>query len=297
MKSKSERWFSRIGCVVLGTYTIIAMLPLVLLVVSSFSSEASIIKKGYALIPSGWSLDAYRYILGSGGQILKAYGMSILVTAVGTLAGLSITIMFAYTLSRKDLPGVKIFSFAVFFSMMFHGGLVPNYLMWTTVFHIKNTFWAQLIPTLLMDGFYVFVARTFITKNIPRELIDAAAIDGASEFRTFFSIVVPLCKPVATTVGLFIGINYWNNWTNGLYYVNKSEYYNIQNVLTTMINNMEYLQRNATAAAKLSGAIASAPSTTVRMAMAVIGLLPVMIIYPMINKYLAKGILAGSLKG
>ena len=264
---------------------------------ASFSSENSIIRNGYTLFPSSWSLEAYKYLLTAGNQILHAYGVTIFVTAVGTGAGLLFTILLAYVLSRKDLPGRGVLNFMVFFAMIFNGGLVPTYLMWTELFHIKDTIWAQILPGLLVNGFYVFVARTYILRNIPGELLEAGRIDGASEFKIFFSIVAPLCKPIMVTVGMFIGIEYWNNWTNGLYYISDSKYYTIQNILTTMMNNLQFLSQNASVAARFSGAAARAPSTTVRMAIAVVGLLPILIIYPFIQRNFTKGIVLGAVKG
>lgn len=297
MQTKQERRFRVIGAGLMLIFCLLALFPLILLFTASFSSEASIVRNGYTLIPGEWSVDAYKYLLTAGNQILHAYGVTILVTAIGTTLGLSFTIMLAYTLSRQDLPGRSALNFFVFFAMIFNGGLVPTYLMWTELFHIKNTLWAQILPTLLVNGFYVFVARTYIVRNIPGELLEAGRIDGASEFRVFFSVVAPLCKPIMVTVGMFIGIEYWNNWTNGLYYINDSKYYTIQNILTTMMNNLQFLSQNANLAARFSGAAARAPSTTVRMGIAVVGLLPILVIYPFVQRYFTKGIALGAVKG
>lgn len=297
MQDKSERRFRQAGYVILMLYSLLALFPLVLLFVASFSSEKSIVQNGYTLIPDSWSLEAYKYLFTARSQILHAYGVTILVTAVGTTLGLFFTILLAYVLSRKDMPGRNALNFFVFFAMIFNGGLVPTYLMWTEVFHIKNTLWAQILPGLLVNGFYVFVARTYISRSIPSELIEAGKIDGASESRIFFRIIMPLCKPIMVTVGLFIGIEYWNNWTNGLYYISDSKYYTVQNVLTTMMNNLQFLSQNSNVAARFSGAAARAPSTTVRMAIAVVGLLPILIIYPFVQRHFTKGIVLGAVKG
>lgn len=297
MKYKDEQRFRYIGAGIMMIYSLAALFPLVLLFVASFSSENSIVNKGYTLFPSEWSLEAYKYLITAGREILHSYGVTILVTVIGTSMGLFFTILLAYVLSRKDFPFQKPLNFFVFFAMIFNGGLVPSYLLWTQVFHIKNTIWAQVLPTLLVNGFYVFIARTYISRNVPFELVEAGKIDGAGEYNIFFSVIGPLCKPIMVTVGLFIGIEYWNNWTNGLYYVSDSNLFTIQNILTTMMNNLQFLSQNASVAARFSGAAAKAPSTTVRMAIAVVGLLPILIVYPFIQRYFTKGIALGAVKG
>lgn len=297
MKYKSERRFEITGHILMTVYSLLAVFPLVLLFVASFSSERSIVRNGYTLFPSSLSLDAYRYLLTARGQILNAYGVTVLVTFFGTMMGLCFTILLAYVLSRRDVPFQRYLNFFVFFSMIFNGGLVPAYLMWTEIFHIKNTIWGQILPALLVNGFNVFIARTYISRNVPVELVEAGKIDGAGEFRIFFSVVAPLCKPIMVTVGLFTGIDYWNNWTNGLYYISDSRLYTVQNVLTTMMNNLQFLSQNSGVAARFAGAAAKAPSTTVRMAIAVVGLLPILIIYPFIQRYFTKGIALGAVKG
>lgn len=297
MKYKSEKRLEMAGHILMAVYSLLAVFPLILLFVASFSSEESIVRNGYTLFPSSFSLDAYQYLLTAKGQILNAYGMTIWVTFLGTLMGLCFTILLAYVLSRRDAPFQRYLNFFVFFSMIFNGGLVPAYLMWTEVFRIKNTIWGQILPSLLVNGFNVFIARTYIARNVPAELVEAGKIDGAGEFRIFISVVAPLCKPIMMTVGLFIGIDYWNNWTNGLYYISDSRLYTVQNVLTTMMNNLQFLSQNAGVAARFAGAAAKAPSTTVRMAIAVVGLMPILVIYPFIQRYFTQGIALGAVKG
>ena len=206
------------------------------------------------------------------------------------------TVLFAYPLSRKNLPGRKFVSFYVFFTMLFNGGLVPTYIMWTQTFHIKNTIWALIIPSLLMNAFYIIMMRSFFTANIPDELIEAARIDGAGEYTILFRIVMPLSKPMLATLTLMIGLGYWNDWMNSLYYVTDEKLFSIQAILNTIITNIQFLQSSQSAATQ-SGLAASMPSVGIRMAIAVIGIVPVLCIYPFFQKYFVRGIVVGGVKG
>jgi putative aldouronate transport system permease protein len=169
--------------------------------------------------------------------------------------------------------------------------------MYVNTFHIKDTFWGLLVPNLLLNGFHVLLARTFFMMNIPDEMIQAARMDSAGEFRTFASIVLPCSMPILATLGLFVGIGYWNDWYNGLIYVTDSNYYNIQNVLNNMLRNIQFLQNNANISASMGASMGKLPAATVRMAIAVVGVLPILILYPYFQKYFVKGILIGAVKG
>ena len=204
-----------------------------------------------------------------------------------------LTTLFAYPLSRKNMPGRNVFSFFIFFTMLFNGGLVPTYIMWTQVFHIKNTLFALIVPGLLMNAFNVIMMRTYLTTNIPEEVIEAAKADGAGEFRILLQIVVPMAKPILATLTLLIGLGYWNDWLNGLYYITDDSLFSIQVLLKKMLDNVEMI-RNAAS----SGAAAmQMPSTSIRMAVAVIGALPILMVYPFFQKYFVKGIIVGAVKG
>ncbi|MCU6732680.1 carbohydrate ABC transporter permease [Diplocloster agilis] len=278
---------------VLWVCSLSCLIPFILLIISSFTEDSTIALTGYSFFPKSWSLDAYRYLLGQGGKILHAYGISLFVTVFGTLAGLAMTLMLAYPLSRPDLPGRRIFSFYVLFTLLFNGGLVPSYIMWTTIFHIKNTIWALVIPNLMVKAFFVIMARSYFKSNIPLEIIESARIDGASEIGIFTRIVLPLSKPIVSTLLLFIGLSYWNDWNNGLIYLTDSSLYSIQNVLNEMIKSI-------TSLSTMGGSVSSMttlPSNTVRMAIAVVGTLPVLMAYPFLQKGFVKGIVMGGVKG
>ena len=282
--------------VVLMLLALTCILPLLLLVTSSFATETSLMENGYSFWPSQWGLDAYQYLWHSRGQILTAYKMTVLSTLCGTVLNVSITALLAYPLSRPNLVGRNVFSFLVFFTLLFNGGMSPSYMMWTQTFHIKDTFWALILPNLLMNGFGVIVMRTYFMANIPNEIIEAARIDGAGELRTLLEIVLPLSKPILATIALMSGLAYWNDWMNGLYYlVKRTDLYTIQNLLNRLIASADFISNNAANSALTAGI--TIPSVGIRMAIAVIALLPVMLIYPFLQKGFVKGIVIGGVKG
>lgn len=188
---------------------VLCILPFMLLFASSLTNERTLIQDGYRFFTTKIDFAAYKYIFVDTDSILRGYGVSVLVTVVGTVTNLVITTLFAYPLSMKELPGRRFLSFFLFFTMLFNGGLIPTYIMWTQFFKIKNTIWALLIPNLLMGAFYVIMLRTYFTSSIPGETIDAARIDGASEVRILGKIVLPMSKPILSTLALFVGLNYW----------------------------------------------------------------------------------------
>ena len=281
--------------IILALLTLGCIAPFFLLVISSFTAEAALTANGYSFFPKAWSLDAYRYVFLDSGSMFNAYGVSIFITVVGTAAALLITTLFAYPLSRKDLPGRKFFSFFLFFTMLFSGGLVPSYIMWTRTFHIRNTIFALLIPGLLMSAFNVIMTRTYFSANIPDAVIEAARIDGASEFCILRQIVLPMALPILATLSLLIGLGYWNDWTNGLYYVTDERLFSIQVLLTNIQRNLDALKQAAASGGSVH--VSRRPSTAVRMALTVLGILPVMLAYPFLQKYFVKGISVGSVKG
>lgn len=186
--------------------------PFLLLIMSSITDEQELIRNGYTLFPKALSLNAYQYMFKSSNKIISAYGITILSTVVGTVCGLSMTILMAYPLSRRDLPGRNGLAFYVFFTMLFSGGLVPTYIMYTRYIKVSNTIWALIIPSLMVNAFYVIMMRTYFSTNIPEAVIEAARIDGAGEFRILLTIVLPMSIPMVATMTLLIGLSYWNDW-------------------------------------------------------------------------------------
>lgn len=274
---------------------IIAAAPFLLLISSSITEESTLLQYGYSFFPKKVSFYAYEYLFQSGGKIVRGLGLSVLVTIVGTACSILMTVMFAYPISRKELPHRNLFSFLVFFTMLFNGGLVPTYMMYTQIFHIKNTIWALIIPSLLMNAFYIIMMRSFFVSNIPDSLIEAARIDGAGEFRILFRIVLPLSKPMLATLALMVGLGYWNDWMNSLYYITDDSLYTLQAILNNIITSITFLQSSTMGS--VASAVAAMPSTGIRMAIAVVGVIPVLIIYPFFQKYFVKGIVVGGVKG
>ncbi len=293
--SKSNRRYQIIINIILILVTVIMIAPMVLLFMSSVSSEKSLLVFGYSFIPREFSLDAYKYIFSNGQTIFRAYGITILVTVVGTACNLLLSSMTAYALSVRKLPFRNVISFYIFFTMLFNGGLVPSYLMWTSIFHIKNTLWALIVPNFLLSAMNVILVRTYYMSSIPEALYEAAKIDGASYMYIYKKIVLPMGKPILVTVGLFSGLGYWNDWTNGLYYINDAKLYSIQNLLNKMIQDIQALQANASSAA--GSAALKIPTVSVRMAIAFVALLPILLVYPFLQKYFAEGIALGAVKG
>lgn len=271
------------------------LFPLALMCVASFTDELTIVREGYSLTPSKYSLEAYKYIASSADRIGRAYGLTILTTALGVSFGLAVMALLAYPLSRTDMPMRRVCTFFVFFVMLFNGGLVPTYMLYTKFLGIKNTIWAQIFPNLFVSAFYVLMIRTYFATSVPFSIIESGQIEGANELRIFVNLVLPLSSPVMATVALFQTIAYWNSWFNGLIYITDSRLFTIQNILSRIQMDIQYLARNDTGS--WGPATETLPSETVRMAIAVVAVLPIMVIYPFFQKFFAKGIIIGAVKG
>ena len=294
MIGKSERRMVRLAHVVLIVFSLMAVLPFILLISSSLTEENAALKYGFSFVPRVFSLAAYKYISYQSKMIIRAYGITIFTTVVGTSVGLTMTSMMGYGLS-KEIPGRRILNFFVVFTMLFNGGLVPTYLVYTKYLHLSNTIWALIIPSLLMNAFHVMLVRNYFSTSIPESLIESAKLDGASEMMIFRAIVLPLSKPIMATIGLMLALSYWNNWTNGLYYLDDTSLYSIQNVLNAINNNI--IAINSVSNMGLAINKSEIPALTARMAIAVIGILPMLCIYPFFQKYFVKGITIGAVKG
>ena len=296
MKKKKISTYDISTNIIMTVWTILIILPFLLLFMSSITDENTLIANGYSFFPKKFSLGAYKYIIQSGEKILRAYAVSIGVTAVGTIVNILLSALLAYPLTVKNMPGRKFLMFYVFFTMLFNGGIVPSYIMWTGTFHIKDTIVAQLLPNLLMSAWNVMMIRTYFQNSIPDSLYEAARIDGASEFHIFFSMVLPLGKPILVTMGTFAGLAYWNDWTNGLYYIVKNQdLYNVQNLLNQMVSNIQYLAQSTDS--NVTAAASAIPATGIQMAIAFVAILPIMLIFPRFQKFYAKGITLGGVKG
>lgn len=297
MKTKEYRITQFIAHFVCILGVILVLFPFVLMIVASFTDNTWATANGFSLFPKAWSIDAYKYIWLEKSTIGRAYVMTIIVTAAGTAISIIITTLFAYALCQDHIPAMKVFGFMLIFTMLFNGGLVATYYSYVNIFHMRNTIWALIFPGLCMSAFNVILVRNYFKTSIPPSLIEAAYLDGAGEFKTFIRVVMPLSKPIVATIGLMTGLAYWNDWQNGLYYLTPrggSGLYTIQVVLNNINENIQLLQQNAS---KMAGLNISLPSTTIRMAIAFVGILPILLIYPYFQKYFIKGITLGGVKG
>lgn len=283
--------FLALSHIVLIIVTIASIIPFWLLFMISLSDEKTLVNNGASLLPRKWAVTAYEYLISKWEMFGKGYLITMVVTVLGILACVVITLMFSYMLSRPGLPFARFFSFFVIFTMLFNGGLVSTYIMYSQTFHIKNTIFAYLLPGLLTNAFYILMVKSFFANNIPMELLEAARIDGDSEFGIFFRVALPLSKPIIATLGLFVGVMYWNDWQNGMYYLDDQGLYGIQNILNAINMSSKYLTSGG------GGNIAAIPTETVRMAAAVIGIIPILAVYPFFQEYFVKGITMGAVKG
>lgn len=296
-ESRVIQIISNCSCVL---FSASAIIPIILLIISSFTDNEWASQNGFSFFPAKFSLEAYRYIAIQGDTIGRAYLMTIIVTVLGVMISLLISVLYAYSIAQKDVPGIKIFSFLLIFTMLFNGGLVSTYYCYVKLYQIKDTIWALILPNLLMNSFEVILLRNYFITGIPDSLIEAARMDRASEFRILTKVVFPLSKPIIATVIMMRALAYWNDWTNGLYYLSDrtgSHLFTIQIILNNINENIEILRQNASRGASIGIGAIQMPTTTVRMAIAVIGILPLLLVYPFFQKYFVKGITLGGVKG
>ncbi|MEF9878417.1 MAG: carbohydrate ABC transporter permease [Clostridia bacterium] len=304
MRAKKEHDFLAISrptnaviTLLLFLTTVVCVLPLLLIYSISFSSEASISQYGYSFWPREFSLSAYNYLMKTGDQLVQSYFITIVVTLLGTAISLFVVSMFAYVISRRDFRYRGVFAFFVFFTMLFNGGMVPSYIINVNMLHLNDTIWALILP-LLVNGFYIMVMRTFYSTTIPVSILDAAKIDGAGEFRTFFRIVAPLSKPAFATVGLFTMIGYWNDWMMAMLYITNQKLAPIQYTLMKVQNNLEFVKQSAKYLTSVDGMqlAMNTPTDSAQMALTVLVATPLLVAYPLFQKYFVKGLTIGGVK-
>ena len=295
--STSSRIFYAICYVFVAVVAVICLIPFIILVSSSFTSENYIRFHGYSLIPKEFTLEAYQIIFRSPMTVLRAYGVSIFITIVGVLLGLILTTMTAYVLSRKDFKYRNKFSFFFYFTTLFNGGMVCTYIFYIQYLHLKDSLWLLILP-LCVSTMNVIILRTYIVNSIPAELMEAAKIDGAGEYRTFFQITLPLLKPSLAAVGFMMATAYWNDWQNALLYITSDKKKPLQLLLVNIQKSIEFLLNNtnvpAAARAAMGGNI---PQYSATMATVLVVIGPIMVVYPFFQKYFIKGLTVGSVKG
>lgn len=272
------------------------IIPFIFVVIISFTSEQSLQMNGYSFFPQEWSFDAYKHILSSGSQIIKAYGISILVTVTGTLLGLTIMTMYAYTLSRKSFVYRKFFTKLIFIPMLFSGGMVASYLVMVNALKLKDNLLALILP-LCVSSFSIIVLRTFFKTTVPDSIVESAKIDGATEWKLFLRIILPISLPGIATIGLFLTLAYWNDWFNAMLYIDDKNLVPLQYLLIKLENSMEFLINNATSIGINAIEQASKlPQDTAKMAIVVVTTLPIIFAYPFFQKYFVTGLTVGAVK-
>ena len=290
--SASSKTFYVICYVIVALVALVCLIPFILLISGSFTSEQWIRFHGFSLWPGEFSLEAYKIIFKTPEKIVRAYGVSIFITAVGTLAGLFLTSLTAYVISRKDAKYRYVLSFFFYFTTLFNGGMVSTYIFYIQYLHLKDNYLALILPGVF-NVFYLLIMRTFVN-NIPFALIESAKLDGAGEWRIYFTIILPLLKSGLATIGLFLALGYWNDWYNAMLYMNDEAKYPLQYMLYSVQQQTQALARIA---AQAGIQVANLPSNSLKMAMAVVATGPIIIVYPFVQKYFISGITIGSVKG
>ncbi len=290
----SGRIIRIIGYLFISFLAISCLLPFLIMVSASFENEKLLVTQGYHLLPKQFTAYAYQVILGGNNEIVGSYVVTVLLTAVGTSFGLFITAMTGYVLQRPDFQRRNKISLFLFFTTLFSGGLVPFYLLMTRYLHLKNNYLAILLPSLL-SAWNIIMMKNFIRNSIPHSVSEAANIDGASPFITFTRVIFPMSKPALATIGLFIGLGYWNEWYNSMLFLDSSVAYRpLQLLLYNLINRAEYLKNSMAGRNILTQDL---PLETVKMATAVLATGPIILAYPMVQKYFISGITVGAVKG
>lgn len=284
--------FNIIGHFFITLVAILCLLPFLMLISGSFSSEQAIVNEGYGLIPKEFSFDAYKLLFKYPQDILRAYGVSIFITVVGTAFGLFITTMTAYVLSRKDFIYRNKLAFFFYFTTLFNGGILSTYIFFIRYLHLKNSYLALILP-IIFNVFYLLIMRSFIS-TVPESISESAKIDGAGDFVIFVRLILPLSKAGLATIGLFFALDYWNDWYNAMLYMTDYKKFPLQYMLYNTISASEALARISSVS---NVSMVDIPSRSLKLAMTVVATGPIILVYPFVQKYFVKGITIGAVKG
>lgn len=278
-------------------FTLFCILPFILVIILSFTDEATIYANGYSFFPEKWNIVAYSYILKTGDQLITSFITSITIAVIGTIMGVTVMSMYAYALYRKDFKFRSFFSFLSFFTMLFGGGLVPFYMVCTQLLNLKDSIWALIIP-MSIGPFYIIVLRTFFQTSVPESIIESARLDGAGEFRTLIQIVMPVAIPGIATIALFTTLDYWNDWFNAMLFIQTEKLYPLQYLIMSIQDKMDFLLRNNNRmSSRQLKELSKVPNESARMAMVFISTLPITMAYPFFQRYFIQGLQIGSVKG
>lgn len=282
--------------VLFGILAALCIVPFLFVLIISLTSESSLQANGYRFWPEEWSLEAYKYIFESGSNIIRAYGVTIVVTITGTILGLIIMTTYAYALSRKNFAYRKFFTKLIFIPMLFSGGMVSSYLVVTRFLGLKNNILALILP-ICVSSFHIIILRTFFKTTVPDAIIESAKIDGASELLLFLRIVLPISLPAIATIALFLTLGFWNDWFNAMLYIDKNSLIPLQYLLIKLETSIEFLVNNSQSIGlNATEAVSKMPKETVKMAIVVITTLPIIFAYPFFQKYFVSGLTVGAVK-
>ena len=292
LMSRGDKMVTIVFGTVITLFSVACLMPFILVVIASFTDEATLVREGYRFIPSQWSIEAYKAIFRSD-TIPRAYAISIFVTVVGTVMSLIITAMGAYTLSCTQVKYRNKIAFFFFFTMLFNGGMVPTYILISKYLNLRDSIWVYIIPALL-NPWNMFMLRNFFN-DIPEALKESARLEGAHEWLILFRIILPLSLPALATIGLFYALNYWNAWMEAMLYIDDEKLYTLQYIIMKII-------RNINSATQIAGEGAAAgtvvpPSYTIRLATAIVTIGPIVFLYPFLQKYFVGGLKVGGVKG
>lgn len=274
-------------------FAIFALIPFILVLSASFTEEVALTRYGYKLWPQQFSLDAYRLALEDGG-IGQAYLITIFTTVFGTLASMTMSCLAAYVMSVKNFRSRGMLAMFIYFTMLFNGGLVPSYLLITKFLKLQNSIWVLLLPSLC-NAWNILLLRNFFN-GVPDSLREAAKVDGASDVRILWQIMLPVSLPALATIGLFYALSYWNEWYKCLLYIDTSHsnLYTLQYLIQRILRQVNYAANLPAEAASLQGKL---PTYSFRMATIVIAIGPIIMLYPFLQKYFVSGLTVGAVKG
>lgn len=299
LPSKQEK--KGLGQYILGffllLYTLFCGLPILLVIIAAFTDEMSINQNGFSFFPEKWSMAGMNSVLRYGQQLATSYGITIFITVAGTFLGLLLMSMYAYSISRPDFRLSKFLSVFLLIPMLFNGGQLSGYIIFTSYYHLKDSLWLLILP-LCVTTMNVIILRTYIANSIPAELMEAAKIDGAGEYRTFFQITLPLLKPSLAAVGFMMATAYWNDWQNALLYITTDSKKPLQLLLVNIQKSIEFLLNNSNVPSSVRAAMGGTiPQYSATMATVLVVIGPIMVVYPFFQKYFVKGLTVGSVKG
>lgn len=293
LRTKTDRVFMMIIYCLVGLFAFACLYPLLLTLMTSITDEQTLIRDGYRMFPQKFSLAAYEVIVNSmGSKVFNAYKITIFVTVVGTALSLYVTSSIGYVTSVRDFRQRNLINMLLYIPMVFSAGLLPWYIICTKYYHLTNTLWALILPPCL-NVFNVFLMRNFFN-SLPTAVFESARIDGAGHFRIFFQIAIPMAQVGIYTVGLLYALGYWNDYYNALMFIRKTEMYPMQYYLYNILSNIQFAARQSQNRLSYNIAI---PSETIKMAIIIVTIVPILFLYPFIQRYIVKGVVVGAVKG